>query len=256
MFRRLSTNCLTALLALGLTACSLAPRQEETVVKPRVGLFSSLPIYWGEGDLTDLIGDAAPGGIWVRQELEKRFDLVPLDTLEADALEGLDRVILAQPRALAPSENAAFDSWVEAGGRAVILADPMLTRHSRYPLGDKRRPQDVVLISPLLDHWGVELQFDEAQPEGERVALLSGQAIPVNLAGRFAAKAEGAGETPCSVSDEGLLARCRLGQGEVDLFADAAVLDWEGPDAVGEERRAALWHLLAPLTRPADNSGR
>ena len=247
MVRRRWIRPFAPLLALGLAACGLQPASEDAVSKPRVGLFSSLPIYWGEGELTDLFGDAAPTRDWVREALETRFDVVPLDTLEPEALAGLDRVILAQPRALAPSENVSFDDWVEAGGKAVVFADPMLTRHSRYPIGDKRRPQDVVLISPLLDHWGIELQFDEAQAEGERAEFIAGQGVPVNLAGQFVAKGADTAATACVVSDGGLLAHCPLGRGQVDLFADAALLDWEGPDDVPADRQAALWQVLRPL---------
>ncbi|UYH55231.1 GldG family protein [Qipengyuania sp. SS22] len=226
-------------MALLAAACSSGEAREEAASKPRVGLFSSLPLYWGEGEF----GAMLEGGghkDWVREELETRFDLVPLDTLEPEALEGLDRVILAQPRALAPSENVSFDQWVVQGGQAVILADPMLTRHSRYPIGDRRRPQDVVLLSPIFAHWGLELLFDETQPGGERTVKLAGQSVPVALHGRFARQET----SSCTVLGDGLLARCARGSGAAVLFADAALLDWEGSDRVPQGRKDALWAVL------------
>ena len=246
MFRRPRTRLIPTLLLALLAACSTGQASEEAVDKPRVGLFSSLPIFWGETDIAGLL-DGEGEKDWVRGELETRFQLAPLDTLEPDALAGLDRVILAQPRALAPSENVSFDQWVGQGGQAVILADPMLTRHSRYSLGDRRRPQDVVLLSPILAHWGLELRFDDEQPAGERLADLGEARIPVNLHGRFVARKAEASEASCKVEAEGLIARCSRGSGTVVLLADAALLDWEGEEAVPAGRKEALWQIFGGL---------
>lgn len=246
MFRHLQTSLLTSLLALLLAACSADQSGEQVVDKPRLGLFTSLPIYWGEGDIAEMLeGGKEPD--WVRAELETRFELVPLDTLEPEALAGLDRVILAQPRPLAPSENVSFDDWLARGGRAVILADPMLTRHSRYPLGDRRRPQDVVLLSPILGRWGIELLFDEGQPAGERIVAAAGHAFPVNLRGRFARRETEDPARSCTVYGDGLLAQCVRGRGKAVLYADAALLDWEGDGAVPQARRDALRMLVQPI---------
>ncbi len=243
---------LAASLAL-LVACNGGTAQDEAevveqqVAKPKLGLFTTLPIFWGEaGDIAAMLEDEGETD-WVRTELEKEFELVPLDTLEADALEGLDRVLLAQPRALAPSENVAFDRYLADGGKAVIMADPMLTRHSEFGIGDRRRPQDVVLLSPIFQRLGVELLFDEGQRQGERIMQQSGQEFPVNLAGRFEARESGASSRSCFVLEDGLLAQCVNGGGEAYLYADAALLDWEGEDPVPESRKEAFWSLLEPL---------
>ena len=236
-----------------LAACngSTAPEHPEVaevqVVKPKLGLFTTLPIYWGEaGDITEMLNsDAEPD--WVRTELETKFEIVPLDTLEPEALEGLERVLLAQPRPLAPSENVSFDQYLANGGRAVILADPMLTRHSEFGIGDRRRPQDVVLLSPIFKRMGIELLFDEGQPQGERVLQQSGVNFPVNLAGRFEDQDTGQPSRHCTAIEDGLIAQCVNGKGEAYLFADAALLDWEGERQVPEARKTALWKLLDPL---------
>ncbi len=229
----------------------------EAAVRPSLGLFTTLPLYWREtGDVSELITGAGDEENHARQMLEKRYQLALLDTLEPAALAGLDRVLIAQPRPLAPSENVALDDWVRAGGRAVVLADPMLTRHSRYPLGDKRRPQDVVLLSPILTRWGLELHFNEDQPSGERVEQAFGSDIPVHLAGQFVAK-QGGVDSTCTLSETGLVARCRVGAGMVILLADSALLDGVGGDVAshsdgdvhtsqseGDARLAVFGHLL------------
>ena len=253
MLLRHSRNSLLAVSLASLAACngSAAPEQTEVadaqVAKPKLGLFTTLPIYWGEGgDITAMLNSEGEPD-WVRTELETKFEIVPLDTLEPEALEGLDRVLLAQPRPLAPSENVSFDQYLGNGGKAVILADPMLTRHSEFGIGDHRRPQDVVLLSPIFQRLGIELLFDEDQPEGERLVSQSGVNFPVNLPGRFEDRDTGEPSRRCTALEDGLIAQCVNGEGEAYLYADAALLDWEGDEQVPEARKMALWKLLDPL---------
>lgn len=231
MTRRTSRKVCLALSVILLAACNGGSAQDQTATSDggegsveRLGLFSTLPIYWGEGgDIASMLEGAGEHG-WVRGALEEEGELVPLDTLEADALDGLKRVVLAQPRPLAPSENVAFDAWLRDGGQALIFADPMLTQHSAFPLGDPRRPHDMVVISPILSHWGLRLLFDEERSAGVRAVTESGIEFPVDLAGRFEAR-EGSADTECSISARGLIADCRVGEGRVLLVADAALLD-------------------------------
>lgn len=241
---------LAALLVAVLTvACSQGEATDAAAPAPPAGLFGTLPIYWGEDqELTDLLdADAEPG--WVRKLLEEQVVLRPMDALEEEALEGVDRLILAQPRPLAPSENVAFDRWVREGGRVLIFADPMLTSHSRFGLGDRRRPQDVVLISPILAHWGLELRFDENQPDGERIERSGNQAYPVELAGQFVPADQGE-DASCDISPGGLVARCRIGEGHATLFADAALLEWHASGEPPQERREALEKLVTTSLDP------
>lgn len=227
------------MLAVLLAACSTGKVSEEAAPKHLVGLFSTLPIYWGEGDMAEIL-DGSNSRDWVRDIIEQRFDIEPLDTVEPDAIDGLDRIIMAQPRPLAPSENVALDNWVRAGGRLLIFADPLLTRHSDFALGDRRRPQDVVLLSPILTRWGLELRFDDAQPSEERLISASGNQYPVNLAGQFVATGDG----KCTISEAGLFAWCSVGNGRVTLMADAVILDSEETAATSAQRQVLLATLI------------
>ena len=236
------------LLASALLACSACGASPDRgggaveVQRAPLGLSSTLPIYWQESPnfATILKEEGEPG--WVRQTLETRFDLVPLDVLSAEALAPLDHLLLAQPRALSPAENVALDDWVRAGGQLLLFADPMLTSHSQFAIGDPRRPQDVVLLSPILARWGLELTFDTAQPQGERIEEDFGVAIPVDLAGAFVpVTSEAPGE--CAISATGIAAGCRIGEGQVVLLADAALLDGEEESDL-PRRQAMLDSLL------------
>lgn len=201
---------------------------------------TTLPLLWAETeDVGELLRSDASSS-WVRDHLELRYALEPLDTLDAAALARLDRLILAQPRALSPEENVALDGWVRSGGRLLLVADPMLTRHSRFALGDKRRPQDVALLSPILAHWGLELRFDESQTEGERTVRIADHDVPVDVAGYFVARPAAS----CSLSGKGLLASCRIGKGYVIALADAALLD-DAEQGADDARRASLSRLAA-----------
>jgi hypothetical protein len=213
-----------------------------------VGLFTTLPILWAETE--DLAGhlraDVPPH--WVLTALRRRGEVKPIDSMmpvrkseggTTSPLDGLRLLVMAQPRALAPEENVALDAWVRAGGNLLLFADPMLTEESAYGLGDRRRPQDVILLSPILDHWMLRLEFDEVQPAGERNVRLGSVAMPVDLPGRIVMAP---GARHCSLLADAVVADCRIGRGRLMLVADAALLagsrvsaDSEGDGATGLE---------------------
>lgn len=243
--RALAALALASSLAAG--ACSAAPERASEPAsepgrlaeKPAVGVMTTLPLLWAEADSVGELLAANGAGGWVRAELDRHYAIEPLDTLDAAALAKLDRLVLAQPRPLTPAENVALDAWVRRGGKLLLFADPMLTRPSRYPVGDPRRPQDVALLSPILAHWRLELRFDDAQAEGEQLRVIDGVGVPVNLAGSLALAAG----ARCTLAAQGLLARCRLGQGSAAIVADAALLD-DPESGTVEQHRRALSHLL------------
>lgn len=235
LLRRLSACALLAL------ACPAAA--QDGAVPPQIGLMGTIPLYWGEsGDIGELLAGTGESH-WARPLLERHGPLVPLDRIDAAALAGLDRLILAQPRALAPDENVALDAWVRSGGSVLLFADPMLTGESRFGIGDRRRPQDVILLSPILRHWGLELRFDEAQPEGIQTREFAGTVLPVNLAGHF----ERLPSSPdCAVEAAGIVAFCRIGQGHVALVADAAMLDLHHPHPAAAGALEVLFSRVFP----------
>lgn len=191
--------------------------------KTELGLFSSLPIYWVEAaDIAETLNGKSQAH-WVRSALEEENRLLPLDTLDSDELGRLGRLMMAQPRPLAPAENVALDGWVRGGGRLLLFADPMSTEHSRFGLGDRRRPQDTVVLSPILRRWGLELMFDDSQPDALRMVRFAGVAIPVRLPGSFRTVSAGA-PAECDIGSESVIARCRIGKGAVLIVADAAVV--------------------------------
>lgn len=206
-----------------------------------VGLFTTLPILWIDSpDLSAAI-DPAARPHWARAVLARTGPIEPLDLLAgapgSAPLAKVRRLVMAQPRVLTPTENVALDDWVRGGGHLLLLADPALTAHSGFAIGDPRRPQAVALLSPILSRWGLELRFDDGQVLGERAVDVMGVAVPVNLPGHFAARGQG----NCRLWANGLAVTCAIGAGRVVAIADAAVLDSEDPD--GTRSQALDWLL-------------
>lgn len=206
------------------------------------GLFTTLPILWNEtGSIAEQLS-GADDPHWTRAVLAGGGQIVPLDVLAAPGgagpLSGLTRLVIAQPRPLSGEENVALDQWVRGGGQVLLFADPALTEASSFAIGDRRRPQSTVLLSPILRRWGLDLLFDETQPlDGQSVEL--GQTpLPVALAGKFAVLPGAA----CQLSAAQVVAICTIGRGRVTAVADAALLERDDPAGAGQ---AALKTLLS-----------
>ena len=221
-------------------SCKDRPEGCETL-----SLQGTLPIYWGEAaGMQDLLDGTTETG-WVRRRLERDYDLSTLSWLADGALDGEERLLLAQPRAPSPQENVALDEWVRGGGKLLLFADPMLTGHSRFGIGDPRRPQDVIVLSPILRRWGLEMAFD---PEGDptpRGESGFGVTVPVALAGELSFfGGEAAGK--CKFSPGRVIAHCAIGRGKVTILADAHVIE-HAAEAEPEEGDADALDALLRL---------
>ena len=235
---------IAALIVLGLIAGAAWYGKEHAPTRPLL-LFTSLPIYWPEAPdiATALKSEEQPH--WARRALEAQRALRPIDTLDAATLGKARDLLMIQPRPLSPAENVALDAWVAEGGRLLLFADPALTLDSTFALGDRRRPQDIVLLSPILARWGLRLEFDAEQAGGEHMAALGeGVAVAVNLPGRFAEAPGGRQDAACRIEAEALLADCRIGRGRVIAIADAALFEPVDDPAAEAIRRTALDALL------------
>lgn len=232
---------LAALLAIvGAPAIGHDVRQAATVDRAPLGVMGTVPLYWGEVDELSELLDQSGTGHWARPRLEQEFDLMPIDYLSSQQLAAQRYLLMAQPRGLAPEENVALDDWVRSGGRLLLMVDPMMTGKSRFGIGDRRRPQDVALLSPILGRWGLQLLFDADQVEGLQMREIAGTFVPVNLAGHLALSDPTA---DCELLGDALLAQCRIGDGQVTILSDAALLDIDGPWPGARDSLAMLVHL-------------
>lgn len=235
----------TVLAALLLAGCSDSSIEApvDSGPKPNLGLMSSLPILWSGNDAFAALSGAADAKThWAVAALEQDYSIDPLDTLSSESLALVDVLLLAQPRVLTPTENVALDDWVRAGGKALVLADPRLVGEYDFPLGDPRRPMDTAMLSPILARWGLELLHDPAVARLRTVPLGEAE-MAVADGGSFRALASGG--PSCTLVLDSLIARCRVGQGQVVLLADATLLE----DPVGGEGSPAALKALLGMTR-------
>lgn len=240
------------LAAFALVACSAQPddparspnaSETTTPVSEREDLllFTSLPIYWSEGGVGDMLSGNAQTH-WARTALETRYDLKPLDTLTSLPESGV--LLMAQPRALSGDENVALDNFVRGGGRVVLIVDPMLDVHSSYGFGDRRRPEAIAMLSPILGRWGLKLIHDGREAYAGQ---WNGRTFPVEEGGLFELTDTGH-ESRCNLDGEGLVARCNVGTGKVMLLADATFV--ADGDHAGEGGDALLLGLIEAAATP------
>ena len=248
---------LAAALALACCAAPALAQEQEQAERPALALMGTVPIYWGEAaDLGETLAGSARQH-WAREVLERDFVLAPVDYLSAETLARYDYLLMAQPRGLSAEENVALDAWVREGGRLLLFADPLMTGDTRFGIGDRRRPQDVALLSPILAHWGLELSFDADQAEGLHDADHFGDPLPVNMRGAWQYPADPSGTESgtareCNIPGDALLAHCRIGAGQALLVADAALLDLDGPYANAES--ALGWMVIHGLGMTRENA--
>ena len=260
---RNSTLAALGVLLLGTSACSASPAETDTEAEAaganlpagRLGLMTSLPLYWPLGAGVDDIASGRAGVPWQRAVIEKMYTLAPLDTLsplpgltadapETDPLAEIERLAIIQPRGLSPADNVALDAWVRGGGLLLLVLDPALTGEYDLPLGDPRRPVDAALIPAVVARWGLAVSFDEAQASTVTTADLGGVPLPLALAGQVTIIDPEAAQ--CTLLANSAAARCEVGKGRVTLIADAAL--FEHPELAGEDG-AALRAVIEEAVR-------
>ncbi len=219
-------------------------------------LMTGLPLVWGEGEdgltkgkLTLDGGAPAPALVALKQ----RFAVDVIDAATPESLPKPGVLLLAHPKAMAPAELVALDDWLRRGGKALILADAFLAWEPPHALGDPRNPPITSLLTPMLDHWGLDLVLPANGPESPLLTLNDGgQRLHLVAAGVFARKAGGEG-VRCEISLRGVRADCAVGKGRAILVSDADLLHdqlWLSPAMVrggGLDLSPALWR--------ADNIG-
>jgi hypothetical protein len=226
---------------LGQAALALVHRDRAAAPTPQVVMLTSLPLRWsgGGGDLADMLA-AGPADLPALAAIEEAVDLRLVDTLESGVPRGAV-LFLAHPRALPPRDLVRIDDHLRGGGRAVILADALSSWPPVHALGDARNPPVTSLLTPLLDHMGIELAAPTGADEGEARLFLDpgGTMLRLHSAGRFVRL-----PASCRAFGGARAARCAIGGGTLWIVGDADLLHadlWQSPVA---------W---APWLRRSDN---
>lgn len=225
-----------ALIAVAAIALAVLTRPAQTsgarpeADRPPLLLLTSLPLVFG--DDFSLQGGGSPA----LKALETRYRVVPISVTDPRELVKGRILLMAHPLAQPAEDLVALDAWVRAGGRVLLLADPMLEWPSRRPLGDPLRPPPTFMDTGLLAHWG--LRLDAPDQWGPKTGQLAGYEIATVSPGVLAGG--------CQISADSLVAHCRVGNGRATIIADA---DWLDVDRVAGSRHNldALLKELATL---------
>ncbi len=220
---------------IGLAACQdAAPAPPPTAPKPQLYLSTSLPLLFGDGFDLEAKRPA------VIDALEEDYRLTAID-LPSQLPPGAT-LLAIQPRALPAEELVALDEWVRAGGRLVLLADPLLEWPSARALGDKLRPPIMFDDTGVLAHWGLRLDAPDARglvysaSDTDPIAMLS--------PGRLVATGTG-----CAMEEGGWMALCGIGAGQAIVFADVDFLNVEAVREAGGDPRDNLRTLKRMIAR-------
>jgi hypothetical protein len=198
----------------------------DGVPQRRIAVMSSISLQWGEAELGAVAkGDAKPDPLVPQLAAFGQIEFV--DSIARLQAAKPQIAILIQPRALSPDELVRLDSWVRAGGRLLLFADPALHWPSGLPIGDPARPLFTSMLSPILAHWGLELALPmdateetiEFDYKDTRLAMAS----PGIWQSARAADSDG----NCSIDADNRVAECRPGKGQAVLIADADMLHQE-----------------------------
>ena len=130
--------------------------------KPKVGLLSCMPL---QPSRMMQNGSPAPAGPppFVIEQMRELFDLVEIP-VDAPALpQGIDALLLVQPRKLSESMLRSIDAWAVGGYPLLVLADPFAetdTHPDSREMGMK--VSATTYDFPLLRAWGLDIPRDMA----------------------------------------------------------------------------------------------
>jgi len=224
--------------AMALTACkadSPAPTAppRETAARPTLMLLTTLPLMFG--DSFGLEGNGSPA----LEALETRYTVRPVAVADAKTLTQGKLLLMAHPLAQPAEALVDLDAWVRGGGRLLLLADPVLDWHSELPLGDVRRPPPGFADTGLLKHWG--LRLDAPDERGPMLRRLGSHEVLTASPGALTGQ--------CAITSDRMVARCRIGKGEVTVVADADFLNVEDLDGPTDHNLDAMMAELGGLER-------
>jgi hypothetical protein len=190
-----------------------------------------LPLIFGEG--FSLEGGGSPAF----DALQSRYRVLPISVADGPELAKGRLLLMAHPHAQRAEDLVTLDKWVRAGGRLLLLADPMLEWPSERRLGDPLRPPPMFADTGLLAHWG--LRLDTPTERGPKVQQLAGFQVMTGSPGALFGS--------CPISKDRLVARCRVGKGRATVIADADLIGVDQLDGPVDHNLDALLGELAAL---------
>ncbi|MFL6726433.1 MAG: hypothetical protein ACJ8FS_07960 [Sphingomicrobium sp.] len=207
---------------------ALPPNQRPTLL-----LLTSLPLMFSEE--FSLSGGGSPA----LRRLQAQYRVVPVGVADGAELARGRLLLMAQPPAQTAENLVVLDEWVRRGGHLLLLADPLLEWPSKRPIGDPLRLPPMFMDTGLLAHWG--LRLDAPDERGPARRALAGYGIMTASPGSLSGS--------CAISNDRLVAHCRIGRGSATVVADADFLDIDEYRVGAEHNLDGLLAELAKLQR-------
>jgi len=221
---------------------------------PRIGLITDLPLRGGRFD--PRTGRQGQPQYQLITELETQFEIVDIDSAEAELPENLDALLVVHPKELPEQLAYAIDQYLLAGGEAAFFLDPLCEsdpagQDPRNPMAAMGADRSSAQI-PTLDAWGVGLR--DGAVAGDLASALE---LPARQGGGTVRALQylrlGDGET---VAEEdpvtGRLGTIILGAaGMLERSEDASV-EWTPLLQTSEQAAPLSASRLTPFTDPRD----
>src|SRR5437588_1624739 len=134
--------------------------------KPKLGVFSSLPLEAGNGGLqAALAGSSQPYVFY--QQLRDIYDVQMLDAAATDRIPtGVTTLAVVHPANLDQKVQYAIDQFVMRGGHAIVFVDPLSEASVQQGPGQQDQgDKSSSTLGPLLTAWGVD--FDPTKVVGD-----------------------------------------------------------------------------------------
>ena len=171
--------------------------------KPRVGMFSSLPMRGQPGNPADP-RSGRPAWMVVDQ-VSERYEVEWIERGDASLPDDIDILVLVHPQNLGDDLLYEIDQFVLGGGRVIAFIDPLCEAdQDEIRQGDQMsylsadRASD---LGPLLESWGVEMDTSRVATDRENAMQVNWQGGGIDYVAIFGIDEERMDQSDPAVSE-------------------------------------------------------
>ncbi|MCA8978794.1 MAG: Gldg family protein [Planctomycetes bacterium] len=171
--------------------------------RPRVGVFSSLPIRAQPGN--QMVQQSGRPAWMIVDQLQNSFDVEWVERGDTSLPSDIDILVLIHPQNFGDSLLYAIDQFVLGGGRLIVYYDPFCESDT-----DEINPQDQMSyisadrasdLGPLLEAWGVQMDPEQLAADRENAMQVGWQGEGIDYVAIFSIKPDGMDSTDPAVSE-------------------------------------------------------
>jgi gliding motility-associatede transport system auxiliary component len=171
--------------------------------RPRVGLFSSLPIREQPGNAAD---PRTKRPAWmIVDQLQNSFDVEWVERGDSTLPADIDILVLIHPQNFGDGLLYAIDQFVLGGGRVIAYFDPFCESDI-----EEINPQDDMSyitadrasnLGPLLEAWGVQMEMEQLAADRDHAFQVNWQGGGIDYVAIFGVKSEQMDSSDPAVSE-------------------------------------------------------